>query len=293
MARSVPAPAVPAEPPTASPAAPAVERARRGPWTRRLRHGWVLEAGVGVAVYFLYDALRDAVAGPAGEALVHGRQVVTLERFFGLYQEHRIQQAFLDWAPFISLWNIYYGTIHFVMPVVALVTLYRKAPARYVRWRNTLLVLLAIGLLGFALYPLTPPRLMPAHYDFVDTAAEYFNFGPQQRIAFGADGQPSAAARAAFGNLYAAMPSLHVGWATWSALALLPLVRRRWLRVLLAIYPLFTVFAIVVTGNHWLLDAVGGWVALALAYAIAALPDRLRHRSLPPLAEDRPVPVRA
>jgi membrane-associated phospholipid phosphatase len=241
-----------------------------------------------VAVYFLYDTLRDLVAGHAGPALANARQVVSVERFFGIYQEHRIQQAFLDWSPFISVWNVYYGTIHFVMPVLALVVLYRKAPARYVRWRNTLLVLLALGLVGFALYPLTPPRLMPARYDFVDTAAEYFNFGPQQRIAFGADGQPTEAARAAFGNLYAAMPSLHVGWATWSALALLPLVRRRWLQVLLAIYPLFTVFAIVVTGNHWLLDAVGGWVALALAYCIAALPDRLRHRSLPPLAEDHP-----
>ena len=56
----------------------------------------------------------------------------------GLYQERRIQQWFLgaDW--FISFWNIYYGTIHFVAPVAALVWLYRKAPVRYVRWRNTL-----------------------------------------------------------------------------------------------------------------------------------------------------------
>jgi hypothetical protein len=117
------------------------------------------------------------------------------------------------------------------MPVIALVVMYRKTPARYVRWRNTLLFMLGFGLIGFWLYPLTPPRLMPARYDFVDTAAEYFNFGPQQRIALGANGEPTAAAKAAFGNLYAAMPSLHVGWATWSALALLPLARRRWLKV--------------------------------------------------------------
>jgi membrane-associated phospholipid phosphatase len=260
----------------------------RGPWTRRLRHGWLLEAGVGVAVYFLYDSLREAASGTSGPSLVHARQVVRVERFLAIYQEHRVQQAFLDWAPFISFWNIYYGTIHFAMPVLALVVLYRKAPARYVRWRNALLALLVVGLVGFVLYPLTPPRLMPARYDFVDTAAEYFNFGPQQRIELGADGQPTEAARAAFGNLYAAMPSLHVGWATWSALALLPLVRRRWLRALLLAYPLFTVFAIVVTGNHWILDAVGGWIALALGYGISALPDRVRGRALPPLAEDRP-----
>jgi len=260
----------------------------RGPWTRRIRHGWLIEAGIGVGVYLLYDRLRDAVAGQAGPALVHARQVVRIEHWTGLYQEHRIQQAFLGWAPFITFWNFYYGTIHFAMPVVALVVLYLRAPARYVRWRNTLLVLLALGLVGFVLYPLTPPRLMPARYGFVDTAAEYYNLGPQQKIELGPDGQPTAAARAAFGNLYAAMPSFHVGWSTWSSLALLPLARRWWLRGLLIAYPFTIIFAIVVTGNHWFLDALGGWAALAIAYGVVALVDRGRARTLPPLAEDRP-----
>jgi membrane-associated phospholipid phosphatase len=168
------------------------------------------------------------------------------------------------------------------MPVIALVAMYRKAPVRYVRWRNALLFMLGFGLIGFLVYPLTPPRLMPARYDFVDTAAEYFNFGPQQRIALNANGEPTAAARAAFGNLYAAMPSLHVGWSTWSALALLPLVRRRWLKVLICLYPLATIFAIVVTGNHWILDAVGGWVVLAAGYGAAVLLEKLSRRGAAP-----------
>ena len=71
------------------------------------------------------------------------------------------------------------------------------------------------------------------------------------------------------------MPSLHVGWSTWSALALLPLVRRRWLKVLVALYPFVTIFAIVVTGNHWILDAVGGWVVLAAGYGAAILLERV------------------
>lgn len=251
----------------------AVESAR-APRTRPLRRGWVLELLAGALVYFGYDALRDRAMGRTAAAFANADQLVAVERLFSLYQEHRIQQAFLSWAPFISFWNVYYGTIHFAMPVLALVVLYRKFPARYVRWRNALLFMLGFGLLGFLVYPLTPPRLMPHHYGFVDTAARYFNFGPQQKITVAANGQPSEAARAAFGNLYAAMPSLHVGWATWSSLALLPLVRRRWLEVLLCVYPLFTVFAIVVTGNHWILDALGGWVALALGYGCATLVDR-------------------
>lgn len=251
------------------------------PRTKRIRHGWLIEVGVGIAIYFLYDTLREQAMGTASTALRHGKQIVDAERFLGIYQEHRIQLAFLDWSPFISFWNIYYGTIHFVMPVVALVAMYRKTPVRYVRWRNALLFMLGFGLIGFLLYPLTPPRLMPPRYDFVDTAAEYFNFGPQQRIELNANGEPTAAARAAFGNLYAAMPSLHVGWSTWSALALLPFVRRRWLKVLLALYPFATIFAIVVTGNHWILDAVGGWVALAAGYGAAVLLERTVAR-IPP-----------
>jgi hypothetical protein len=245
------------------------------PATKRWRHGWLLEVAGGVVIYFVYDWLREQASGSASDALRHAEQIVRAERFFGLYQEHRVQQAFLDWAPFISFWNFYYGTIHFVLPVVALVILYRRAPARYVRWRTTLLFMLGFALIGFWSYPLTPPRLMPARYDFVDTAAEYYNFGPQQPIELGANGEPTAAARAAFGNLYAAMPSLHVGWSTWTVLALFPLVRRRWLRALLVLYPVATIFGIVVTGNHWLLDAVGAWLVLALAYAAALVTERL------------------
>ena len=261
-------------------------RAGRGPRTKRIRHGWLIEVGVGAAIYFfVYDRLRDATMGSGRTALRNARDIVDAEKLLGLYQEHRIQQWFIDWDPFISFWNIYYGTVHFVMPVLALVVLYRSFPLRYVRWRNTLLFMLGLGLVGFWLYPLTPPRLMPSSYGFVDTAAEYFNFGPQQRIVLDAAGEPSGASRAAFGNLYAAMPSLHAGWSTWTAFALVPVLRRRWLQVLVALYPVATLFAIVVTGNHWILDAVGGWIALALGYGLARLlewaVDRVRGAKRP------------
>ncbi|MBK5287550.1 MAG: phosphatase PAP2 family protein [Acidimicrobiia bacterium] len=251
----------------------------RRPVLGRVRYGWILEAVIGIVLYLLYDELRSAVSGSARAALHHGFDVVRWERAVGLYQEYRVQQAFLDAPVVLSLANIYYGTVHFIMPVVALVMLWRRAPERYLRWRNTLLVMLTIALVMFWLYPLNPPRLMPARYGFVDTAAEYFNFGPQQRIVV-VHGIPTAASRAAFGNLFAAMPSLHVGWSTWSALALLPVVRRRWVRVLIVVDPVLTVFAIVVTGNHWILDAVGGWIVLFVSWLIvvglASTRDRLR-----------------
>ena len=137
-------------------------------------------------IYLVYDWLRDKTTGTSAAAYRHALQIVDAEQFLGLYHEHSIQQAFLhvDW--FMSFWNIYYGTIHFVMPVVALVWLYRKAPVRYVRWRNTMVLMLAISIVVFWLYPLMPPRLMPARYGFVDAAARYFNFGPQVHVHFDA-----------------------------------------------------------------------------------------------------------
>ena len=266
--------------------------AARGPRSRRRRLGWALELVGMVVIYEAYDTLRDKVAGLTEAAFRHAKQIVSAERTLGLYWERDIQRAFLhiDW--FIAFWNVFYGTVHFVIPVVALVWMYHKMPARYVRWRNTLVFMFGIAILTFWLYPLMPPRIMPAHYGFVDTAAHYFNVGPEVPVKFTLNGhpcspptphcQPDDKAMDSFGNLYAAMPSFHIGWSTWSVLALWPLVRRRWGKALLAAYPLVILFCIVVTGNHWFLDAAGGWAVLGLGYCSARLLEQASgawHRS--------------
>ena len=235
----------------------------------------MIEILLGIGLYSLYDELRSRAAGSGLTALRNAHDVVRVERALGLYHEYRVQQAFIDWAPVISVWNVYYGTIHFVVPVVALVTLWRRAPERYLVWRNILLVMLALAVLSFWAYPLMPPRLMPARFGFVDTASQFFSYGTQQPVVL-VGGIPDAASRDAFGNLFAAMPSLHVGWATWSSLALLPVVRARWIRALLALYPITTTLATVVTANHWILDAVGGWATLAIAWGLVTAWGRVR-----------------
>jgi len=254
------------------------EAGPEGPISRRRRFGWVAELAVMGGIYFAYDTARDTVARPTRVAFQHARQIVAAERWLGIYWERDIQQAFLhvDW--FLAFWNIFYGTIHFVMPVVTLVWLYRKAPVRYVRWRNTLVLMFGLAVLSFWLYPLMPPRVMPARYGFVDTAAEYYNFGPQVRVRFLPNGQPTQESIDQFGNLYAAMPSFHVGWSTWVLLALWPLVRRRWGRALLVAYVLAVLFGITVTANHWLLDAAGGWAVLGVGYTGALLIGRAASR---------------
>ncbi len=246
-----------------------------GPLARRVRFGWVAELVVMAGIYFSYDLLRNHVAGPTHVAFQHAKELVAAERWLGIYWERPIQQAFLNADWFIAFWNIFYGTVHFVVPVVVLVWLYRKAPARYARWRTTLVLMFGLAIMSFWLYPLMPPRVMPSRYGFVDTAAEYYNFGPQVRVKL-IHGAPSHESVEQFGNLYAAMPSFHVGWSTWAVIAIWPLVRRRWTKALLVSYPLLILFCITVTANHWLLDAVGGWAVLALSYGGAILVERWR-----------------
>ena len=241
-----------------------------------------------IVVYRLYDLGREKAVGTTADAFANAKDIVDAERFLGIYWEKPIQQAFLNVDWFIAFWNIYYGTVHFLLPVVTLVWLYRKAPGRYVRWRNTLVLMWVIAVVTFLVYPLMPPRLMPERYGFVDTAAEYYNFGPQVRVEFGRDGQPTQKALDQYGNPFAAMPSFHVGWSTWCLLGLWPLIRRRWLRAALVAYVLGVIFCITVTANHWLLDAVGGWAVLGLGFLGALGIERgsawLRTRAGTPVA---------
>jgi hypothetical protein len=84
-------------------------------------------------------------------------------------------------------------------------------------------------------------------------------------ISFGNEGMKEVS------NQYAAMPSMHIGWSTWSALVLVPLLRRRWAKVRAGLYPVVTLTCILVTANHYWIDGVGGLVCLAAGYGLARL----------------------
>ena len=96
------------------------------------------------------------------------------------------------------------------------------------------------------------------------------NLGPRYKLDFEPNGNPTKATLDQYANPYAAMPSFHVGWSTFSALAIWPMLRRRWMKVLVFAYLGTVIFCIVVTGNHWLLDVPGGWAIVGLGYAAAA-----------------------
>jgi hypothetical protein len=227
---------------------------------------WWREVAFVLVFYGIYSVVRNQF-GSAGspvashnEAFDHALEVIRFERAVGLFHEEAIQRWFLGWRWFIQFWNLFYGTFHFVVTAGCIVWLFRRFPERYVRWRTALACTTALALFGFALFPLLPPRLLPASYGFVDTLKNYgglwsFDSGAMSKVS----------------NQYAAMPSLHFAWSTWCAFVLVPTVRRMWVKVLAALYPVLTVFAIIVTANHYWLDAVGGAVILAMGSLVGQL----------------------
>ena len=245
--------------------APPLDAAADGPPRPRLR--WWQEALFVAGFYAIYTMIRDIHGSkPVSrlQAFHNAQRVIRVEHFFGLFQEQHIQSWFLSWHLFLRFWDAFYGSAHFVVTIIALLYLFRRQPWRYPLWRNTLAFTTALALIGFAFFPLMPPRLLPPGYHFTDTLRTVgglwsFDSGPMNAVS----------------NQYAAMPSLHFAWSSWCALVLGPAVKRRWLKVLIYAYPVVTLFCIVVTGNHYILDAVGGAVILAAGFGLGWILTRL------------------
>ena len=140
------------------------------PVRRRARLRWWKEVAYILAFYGVYTVVRNT-QGSATVSLSHARRnalsLIHVERILGIFHEQAIQKPFLTIGNFfVEFWNLFYGTFHFVVTAAALIYLFRKFPERYPRWRNTLAWTTALALVGFALYPLMPPRLLDSTTEF-------------------------------------------------------------------------------------------------------------------------------
>ena len=213
----------------------------------------VVYIGLFYGLYWLVRNAHGSARNARVQAFTNAKRVIRVERWVGIWHEESIQEPFLRSKFFIQFLNTWYGVAHFVVTVGALVWCFRAMPERYRGARNGLAFITALALIGFAFFPLMPPRLLPTSYGFVDTLHVFG--GP-----WSFDSGPVAKAS----NQYAAMPSLHFGWASWCTATFWPWATTRWRRVLLVLYPVVTLFAIVVTANHYSLDALGGFVTFLI-----------------------------
>jgi hypothetical protein len=257
---------------------------RRLPGARVLKDGsvlyWWAELAFVLAFYFIYSTIRNSNEGTPGVARANAYRLMDWQSSLGINHEQAIHRWALDIKPLIIGSNYFYGSLHFIVTTGVMIFLYRKFPDDYPLFRNTLAIATGVALIGFALWPLMPPRLLPHSFGFVDTLDKYPTFWSFKRGAVNK-----------ISNQYAAMPSVHCAWALWCTCALVPRLKRTWAKVLAILYPFGTVTAIVLTANHYLLDAVGGFIVLGIGYGAARLFTRAGRRE--PRAPAKPTAASA
>lgn len=219
-------------------------------------------------LYGIYTYVRNHNASSATRAFQNAKDVIKFEETLKIYIEQSIHQFFLKFDWIIIAANYYYGSLHFIVTIFALFYVFFKDPGRYSHVRTTIVTATLIALVGFITFPLMPPRLLPESYGFVDTLAQFPTFWSFNSKEF-----------AAISNQYAAMPSVHITWASWCVFALYPYMKSTWSKVLLITYPILTFFVIIVTSNHYIIDGVAGLSIFFIAYWVSRLITSVTTRS--------------
>lgn len=216
------------------------------------------EVALLVSAYFLYMFIRKyLIPNIELTAFENAARVVSIEGAFGLlweleWQSWAIKSAkavviILNWAYIITFWPII---------IVTGVVLYIFNHDRYLYYRNIILISFVLALILYAAFPLAPPRYL-ADLGFIDTIQR---FGPTWY---------GSREMQVYYNAFAAMPSLHFAWTVLFGVLFLR-TKNPWIRPLGIIYPTITFFAITITGNHYILDAIGGGAVIAASFAIYA-----------------------
>jgi hypothetical protein len=228
------------------------------PWAHGL--GWIADALVVVGVYAAYTVVRNQLGSARVDysvALGNAQRVIDVERTVGLFREPDIQGWFLDHRGLLVAVNAYYHVAHYIAPIAVLVFLRARHRDRLRKAETVLFATMALALVGFAVFPLAPPRLVAGH-GFVDTIHE-------PRAAWDTPVQePTGSFKGYASNQFAAMPSVHFAWPVWAACMAIPLVRHRAIKALLLLHVVLTLVAVVATANHWFLDAAAGAAVVAV-----------------------------
>ncbi len=244
--------------------------------TPRTRLRWWTELPLILLVYACYSGGRLLARGDVSTAVDHGLAILDFEKALYLNAEHPLNRLFTR-EPWIGVpADFWYASLHYLVTPVLLVWIFRSRRVHYRAARTWLMTSTFIGLIGFTLLPTCPPRLLDASHGFVDTMAHYSSYGWW--------GGEASAPRGLGGmtNQYAAMPSLHVGWALWCGVVLWRYGGTRLARTAAVAYPLITTIVVMGTANHYFLDAVAGaavmGVGLLLAPLVMRTADRVRAR---------------
>jgi hypothetical protein len=208
--------------------------------------------------YYLYRIVRGIVDGEVTTAFDHARSIVNLERGLHMFFEPSVQTWTLGRAWLMHAADFTYVNAHFVITTAFLVWLYFWRNEAFYFVRNMFMVAMGLALILYVVFPTAPPRFLP-EWGFTDTVGDFF-------------GQGASHSASVLYNPYAAMPSMHVAFALMVGVTGVRLIKARAARLFWAFYPFFITFVVIVTANHFWLDAaVGALVAGVAGYASAAL----------------------
>jgi hypothetical protein len=231
---------------------------------RVLPKGWwdvLRQISLGLAAYFAYSLARGLVEGQATAAFQHARELISLERTLHLFVEPSVQA----WASsshlvmVVASWLYVNGQTS--VTIGGLLYLYLRHNRSFYFVRNMFLIAMAIALVGYTVFPTAPPRFMP-EWGFIDSVSDLT----------GVHVSHTSGAMTALFNPYAAVPSMHVAFALMIGWPLARLTQNSLARVLWLLYPFLMAFVIVVTANHFIVDALlGALTAGASAYGASWL----------------------
>jgi PAP2 superfamily protein len=211
-----------------------------------------------MAAYQLYRLVRGLANDPgsANAAFSNARGLIHTEQALNIFVEPSLQAfaAGQGWLLDGASWMYINAQTSITLGALMWLYLFRNESFYFVR--NMFLVAFGLALIGYIVFPTAPPRFFP-EWGFFDAVSDFTGV-PQDSVTINE-----------LFNPYAAVPSMHVGFALMIGVPLARLVRWRALKVFWSIYPLIVVFVIVVTANHFIADAVLGAVAAGLG-ALAA-----------------------
>ncbi len=206
---------------------------------------------------WVYDAVTNLAPLRVHAALAHGAEILRLERSLGIDPEHTLDRWLAAHHALGLAVSDYYDNAHFIVTLGLLGFLWWRRADIYRPLRSALVLANVLAFVVFWLYPVAPPRMLPGFTDVV--------------AATHAIGSWHTGALASAANEFAAMPSLHIAWAVWCTVVVWQISTRRWLRALAVLYPCVTAFAVLSTGNHYVLDVLGGLVTITLSLLLVRL----------------------
>jgi hypothetical protein len=211
---------------------------------------------------WLFDAINNLAPVRQSLAERNGNSVLDLERSLGLDPERALDRWLAHHDALSVIVVFWYENVHIVVTLGVFAWLWwRRADLLGVmRW--TLVIVNLIALAIFWSYPVAPARMLSG--DYVDLVARVNHLPVWQLGSTALDA-----------NQLCSLPSLHIAWATWCSIAVWHMTRRRALRALAVLYPFVTTFAVMATGNHFLLDAITGAVLTGgVFFALSRRPIR-------------------